>query len=148
MQILPTYTIDGVIYYEVYEENTDMDIFKDFIKRLLPLYNPFPKHRSVTFLDNASFHFLKRLEKLIADAGVIFEYSVPYSPDLMPIESWFGSFKNIIRSKAYQDQDLIRGDFKSYINMQIGLMMQDKEGARKMARGHFRLAGFRVEDDN
>ena len=145
VQILPAYTIEGVIYCEVYEENTDLDVFEGFMERLLPHCNPFPQPRSVIYMDNASFHFSKRLEKLIANAGVILEYSVPYSPDLMPVESWFGSFKNIIRAEAQKYQDLIRGDFKSFIKMQIGKLMQDEKGAKKMARGHFRLAGFRVE---
>lgn len=148
VQILPAYTIDGVIYCEIYDENTDLDVFEGFIERLLPLCNPFPQPRSVIYLDNASFHFSKRLERLVADAGVILEYSVPYSPDLMPIESWFGSFKNIIRSRASKYQDLIRSDFKSYIKQEIGILMQDKEGAKKMARGHFKLAGFRVEGED
>lgn len=69
----------------------------------------------------------------------------------MPIEWWFGSLKNIIRAKAYEDGDDIRGDFKSYIRMQIGLMMADtrtaREKARRMARGHFRLCGFDVDID-
>lgn len=60
---------------------------------------------------------------------------------------WF--VKNIIRSKAYNDEDLIRADFKSYVEMQIGMMMEDsesaREAARRMARGHFRLCGFEVD---
>jgi transposase len=147
VQILPAYTIDGVIYCEVYEENTDVNVFEGFIERLLPFCGRFPQPRSVIFMDNASFHFSKRIEQMIANAGVILEYSSPYSPDLMPIEHYFGSLKNIIRSKAQDDEDLIRGDFKSYIEMQIGMMQEDEESARRMARGHFRLAGIYIEEE-
>lgn len=90
VQILPAYTIDGVIYCEVYEENTDVSVFEGFIERLLPFCGKFPQPRSVIFIDNASFHFSKTMEKIIADASVILERTLPYSPNLMPIEHFLG----------------------------------------------------------
>lgn len=33
--------------------------------------------------------------------------------------------------------DNIQGDFKSYIDMQIGMMIEDKEATKKMVRGLF-----------
>lgn len=147
MRILPAYTIDGVIYCGVYEKNTDVNGFEGFIKSVLPFCGRFPQPRSVIFMDNASFHLSKRIEQMIANAGVILEYSSPYSPDLMPIQYYYGALKNIIRSKAQDDEDLIRGDFKSYIEMQIGSMQEDKESPRRMARGRFRLAGIYIEEE-
>ena len=35
-QILPAYTQDGVIHFQVYEGSTDTRVFEDFIKELLP----------------------------------------------------------------------------------------------------------------
>jgi transposase len=64
------------------------------------------------------------------------ELQAPYSPDLNPIEAFFGSVKNRIRKRARQDADLIRCDFKEYLRMQIRIVGQDKN----IARGHFRLA--------
>lgn len=71
---------------------------------------------------------------------MIIEYQSPYSSDLNPIEYLFGSVKNRIRSR--EDEDLIQGDFRSYLQMQIKIVGQDK----KIARGHFKKAQIRVEE--
>jgi len=66
VQMLATYTIDGVIYSEVYKENTDTQAFDDFIKRLLPFYGRYLDPRSVIFIDNASFHFSLKIDEMLA----------------------------------------------------------------------------------
>ncbi|KFA81346.1 hypothetical protein S40288_10368 [Stachybotrys chartarum IBT 40288] len=43
VQVLPAYTIDGVIYCEAYEENTDTQVFEGFLERLLPLCGRYPE---------------------------------------------------------------------------------------------------------
>lgn len=67
-----------------------------------------------------------------AEASILIEYQAPYSPDLNPIEYLFGSIKNHIRKRSREDEDLIQGDFKSYLQMQVRLVGRDK----KIARGH------------
>ena len=142
VQILPAYTVDGIIYSEVYEENTDHEVFEGFIERLLPFCGRFPGPRSVIFMDNASFHFSPKINQMLAQAGVVQELQAPYSPDLNPIEPFFGSLKNRIRKMARQDADLIRADFKEYLRMQIRIVGQDK----KIVKGHFRMAQIRVDE--
>lgn len=91
VQMLPAYTINGVVYCEVYEENTVVEVFEGFLERLLPHCGRYPEPKSVIFMDNASLHFLsQRVKDLFARAGVIIEYQVPYSPDLNPIEFCLG----------------------------------------------------------
>ena len=65
---------------------------------------------------------------------------------MIPIEYFFGSLKNIIRSKAQEDMDLIEADFKSYLEMQIAMIREDKNPMKRMARGHFKLSGYLIED--
>ncbi|KFA81597.1 hypothetical protein S40288_09383 [Stachybotrys chartarum IBT 40288] len=144
VQVLPAYTIDGVIYCEAYEENTDTQVFEGFLERLLPFCGRYPEPRSVIFMDNASFHFFSpKTKEILAAAGVIIEYQPPYSCDLTPIEFLFGSTKNRIRRRAREDDDLIRGDFKSYLLMQIRVVGSDKN----IARGHLRKAQIENEED-
>lgn len=142
VQMLPAYTMDGVIYCEVYEENTDVQVVEGFLERLLPFCGRYPEPRSVIFMDNASFHFFSpRIKEMLTMAGVRIEYQVPYSPDLNPIEYLFGSVKNRIRKSSLEDQHLIQGDFKSYLLMQIRIIGRDK----KITRGHFRKAQIHIE---
>ena len=143
IQMLPAYTMDGVIYCEVYQENTDTHVVEGFIERLLPFCGSYPEPRSVIFMDNASFHFFSpRTKEMLTQAGVLIEYQPPYSPDLNPIEYLFGSVKNRIRKRSREDEELIQGDFKSYLQMQIRIVGRD----RKIARGHFRKAQIQIDE--
>jgi len=55
--ILPTYTIDGFITWEIEHGSFSQELFEDFIEnKLLPMCNPFPGVRSVIIMDNASIH--------------------------------------------------------------------------------------------
>jgi hypothetical protein len=66
VQVLPAYTIDGVIYCEVYEENIDVEVFEGFLERLLPFCGRYPEPRSIIFMDNALFYFFSlRVKDLI-----------------------------------------------------------------------------------
>jgi transposase len=49
-------------------------------------------------MDNASFHKNKRTKELIEQAGCKLIYLPPYSPDLNPIEKFWGWLKSQIRS--------------------------------------------------
>lgn len=140
--MLPAYTMDGVIYCEVYEENTDVQVVESFLERLLPYCGRYLEPRSVIFMDNASFHFFSpRIKELLPRAGVLIEYQPPYSPDLNPIEYLFGSVKNRIRKSSVEDQDFIQGDFKLYLRMQVRIVGRDE----RIARGHFRKAQIHIE---
>jgi transposase len=145
VSFLPAYTIDGIIYSEVYEGYTDVHVFESFLERLLPYCGRFPEPRSVVFMDNASFHNIStRIKEMFAKAGVLLEKQSPYSPDLNPIEYYFGALKNYIRSRLLEDEDLICSDFKSYLQMQIKVIGQGERGKR-IPRGHFKKAQIYIE---
>jgi transposase len=86
-------------------------------------------------MDNASFHDIStRVKEMFAETGVLIENQLPYSPDLNPID-YFGSLKNIIRSRSLRDEDLTCGDFEPYLRMQIKRITGQGERERKRLEG-------------
>ncbi|KAJ6787451.1 hypothetical protein PWT90_10010 [Aphanocladium album] len=144
VQILPAYTVDGVMHCRTYEGSTDTGIFEDFIEELLPKCGRFPAPRSVLIMDNAPWHFSERLTQMYNDAGVVVLFLPPYSPDLNPIEEFFGELKNYMQKMAQEEffEELIRFDFQLFIEECLAVVGKRK----KSARGHFRNAGISVED--
>ena len=55
LSLLPAYSLDGIIYCEVYEGHIDGPLVEAFLKSLLPYCGRFPGPRSVVFMNNASF---------------------------------------------------------------------------------------------
>lgn len=75
----------GTVLFAVclFECNINSDIFYSWVTEyLIP---ELPK-KSVTVMDNASFHIRNDIQKSIIDAGHQLEYLPVYSPDLNPIE--------------------------------------------------------------
>ncbi|EJP60903.1 transposase-like protein [Beauveria bassiana ARSEF 2860] len=140
----PDGCLDGVLYCEVYDGHTDLDFFEGYLLRLLPYLGRYPGPRSVIFMDNASFHNVSlEVQATLAEAGVLLVMQPPYSPDLNPVEYFFGSLKQHIAARALEHEDLIKADFKSYLRMQINILGRGKTG-RRWARGHFRKAQIYV----
>lgn len=55
--ILPAYTVDGYITYEIVHGSYNAEMFEKFIQeQVLPLCNPPPLARSVIIMDNAPIH--------------------------------------------------------------------------------------------
>jgi len=60
-QILPAYTLDGILAYDVYQSSTDLSAFEKFLDSfVLPKCNPFLAKNSVLVMDNA-FHHSERI---------------------------------------------------------------------------------------
>ena len=142
VQILPAYAQDGVVHFQAYTGSTDTQMFEDFIEQLLPYCGKWPSPKSVLIMDNASFHHSERLQQMCDSAGAVLLYLPPYSPDLNPIEEFFGELKTYIR-QVWEDQiDFVRADFISFLEECVEVV-----GRRKAsAEGHFRRAGISVEE--
>jgi hypothetical protein len=98
VNILPAYTVNGVLVLLVYTGLTNSEGYDYWIENvLLPYYNPYPALRLVVVIDNASFHHLAYIGSLFKRAGVKLVYLPAYSPDLNPIEEFFGKLKEFIR---------------------------------------------------
>ncbi|KAL0929406.1 uncharacterized protein CTRU02_215572 [Colletotrichum truncatum] len=141
-QILPAYTQDGVIHFRVFEGSTDAKVFESFIETLLLYCGRWPEPRSVLIMDNASFHHSERIQEMCSEAGVVLIYSAPYSPDIIPIEHFFGELKNFTRKVWDEHQGFIRADFQGFLEECVMVVGQRK----KSARGHFRSCSISIDE--
>lgn len=142
VQVLSALGQDGVIHFRVYEESTDTEIFKDFIKELLPYCGRWPEPRSVLVVDNASFHRSEEIQRMCDEAGVVYKLQSPYSPDLNPIEEHFGETKNFMRKIWNKHEKDIKYDFASFVERCVEMVGEREDSAR----GHFRRAGISIDE--
>jgi len=72
----------------VQEKLLDTNVLGSYAKR---------EPRSIAVLDNASIHHSQKIIDMITSTGAIIIYTVPYSPDLNPIELMFGRYKTALK---------------------------------------------------
>jgi transposase len=91
-------------------------------------------------MDNARFHRAGPLMQLCSSAGVELIFLPPYSPDLNPIEEYFGEVKDYMRKEWYKTETkgLPFASFLKWCINQVGA----KQGS---AEGHFTHSGITVE---
>lgn len=100
--ILPAYTIDGYIAWEVHQGSITSTILNDFVRnQVLPLcsqdgHGPW----SVLVLDNARTHWNEELMEMCAEANLLLAKLPPYSPDFNLIETSFAVLKAWIRRNS------------------------------------------------
>jgi transposase len=93
-------------------------------------------------MSNASFHHSEKIQRLCDDAGVILRYLPPYSPDLNPIEEFFGELKTYIRQVWHEHEGFVKADFLSFLEECVTVV----GGRKSSARGHFRRAGISIDE--
>ena len=74
----------------VYDATVDCEYFKFLVEHYLCATLGFfanDEGRSIVVMDNAATHMSKRVGQLVRGTGAYLLYTVPYSPDLNPIES-------------------------------------------------------------
>lgn len=93
-------------------------------------------------MDNASFHRSERVRQMCDAAGVKLLYLPPYSPDLNPVEEWFSQLKGTVKRDFLIYEKNPDQGFKAFLERCVDMVREDK----KSARGHFRHAGWTVEE--
>jgi hypothetical protein len=94
-------SLDGIHDVYLAEGNVNSDKFGTFVRRLLPVLQPFnyTNPHSVVILDNASIHHVEEISDIIEDeAGARLLFLPPYSPDLNPLEEFFSKVKGIMKT--------------------------------------------------
>ncbi|XP_065323623.1 uncharacterized protein LOC135930763 [Gordionus sp. m RMFG-2023] len=90
VSVLCTIGICGVIHYKIIEGSYNGMLFRNSLMDIISILPP----DAILVMDNASIH----KSHLIDDYKERIEYLPPYSPQLNPIENFFGVFKNKYRS--------------------------------------------------
>ncbi|KAI9148659.1 hypothetical protein HJFPF1_08368 [Paramyrothecium foliicola] len=140
-QILPAYTVEGILLTRIYTGSTDAELFEDFVKELLHYCGTWPEPKSVLVMDNASWHQKEKIEEICDAAGVKVLFLPPYSPDFNPIEEFFAELKAYIKKHWDEYEGLIRADFACFLRLCVSAV-----GSRvESAQGHFRHAGVVVD---
>ena len=139
-QILPAYTVNGILDSCIFQGSTDGAVFEDFIEQLLPKCGRWPEPHPVLIMDNASFHRSERVKHKCDDAGVKLVYLPPYSPDLNPIEEFFAELKLFIKRHWPTYEGVAGQDFAAFLRWCVDMVGVEDSNAR----GHFRHAGLHV----
>ncbi|KAF4439495.1 transposase [Fusarium acutatum] len=141
-RILPAYTQEGILHYDIFPGSTDSAKFEEFIEQLLHHCGKWLELNSVLVMDNASFYRSPVIEQICEDAGVKLLYLSPYSPDFNPIEEFFAELKSFIRRHWHENEHFIQIDFASYLEWCVNRVGSRQESAE----GHFRHAGVEIEE--
>lgn len=98
--IIIALTTNGIIHYDINEENTDNKLFMDFIIKVIEKL----KEKNYVFIfDNVKFHKNKETLDLISNNGHQYIFIPSYSPDLNPIENVNGIIKQTINKLIIND---------------------------------------------
>jgi hypothetical protein len=64
--ILPVYTVDGMMVWDIIQGSWTKELFNDFIcTKVLPYCTPYPGPRSVLVMDNAPIHITEVCRSLL-----------------------------------------------------------------------------------
>ena len=84
-------TSDGRFIYRVVESG-NRTTFLEFLK--YNVMREFPNHKYL-LMDNARIHHCKEIKEFILKKGKVPVYTVPYTPELNPIENGFSVLTSI-----------------------------------------------------
>ena len=98
LNMLPAYTINGILVALVYKGLINSKGFKFWVANTLLLqYNRFPIKQLVVIIDNASFYHLERIQALFNAFSVKLIYLPMYLPNLNLIKEFFRELKAFIQ---------------------------------------------------
>jgi transposase len=107
-----------VIGYELYPKtNSGIDAikFNDFYNRYIK--NKYEDH--LIILDNARFHKSQEVINNINGSKNKVIFSLPYNPNLNPIENLFSQLKNHVRNESPTDYNALKNEIKNIIETKI-----------------------------
>lgn len=94
----------------LFEGYSTASTYETYVEQVLI---PRLKPGMVVIIDNARFHKSKKVIELIEAAGCRIIFLPPYSPDFNPIENWWATLKNKIRTAAQVTKDFYEAAVKA-----------------------------------
>jgi transposase len=107
---------------------------------LLYYYSRYLEPESVIVIDNASWYCLEKIWQICHDTEVVLEFLLLYSPDFNPIKEFFGVLKKFVKKKWHENEDLISGEFRMFLEWCVGVVGNDAH----IAENHFCHAGISI----
>jgi transposase len=95
---------NGVEGWHMYDKGgMTSDRMVDFLQKVLK-----DKDSYMVVMDNAATHGTQEVRKLVSETGNKIQHTVPYSPQLNPVEEFLNQFKHYIRRKKPQNLSDLR----------------------------------------
>jgi transposase len=105
VQLIAAYTQRGIKLCRFFSGSMDRPLFEDFIEQLLCHCSRWPEPETVLIMDNGGFHYSERVRQMVEEAGVLLDFTPPYTPRTDPIEEFFGEVKNEVTAQELQRAD-------------------------------------------
>ena len=103
--VLSAMSSDGRFIYRVVDSG-NRTTFLEFLR--YNVMREFPNHKYL-LMDNARIHHCPEVKEFIISKGKLPVYTVPYTPELNPIENGFSVLKqNVRQEKPKNKQELLR----------------------------------------
>ena len=94
-------SVNKIVNYLMTKENTNKDIFYNFMSTTLEMLSEKEIKNSVFVMDNLSVHLCPNIKELMKKRNLKILYTVPYESEFNPIELCFRYIKNFTYKKIY-----------------------------------------------
>ena len=108
---------DDILHYQIIKENTNSEIFINFMDHLIDKLKEKKIENFLFILDNFSGHLTLQLFKFYREKKIKILFGVPYASNFNMVENVFRLIKNITYKKLYDDIELLTKDIINIINL-------------------------------
>jgi transposase len=105
-------TTKGVFSYKLYNKPIKGPIFMEYLESL----NEDLIKNKTLIMDNLRVHHMKVVKELLCKKKVSIEYTIPYSPELNPIEEMFSWIKIKLRSQMIKTQPELEHELSKLVS--------------------------------
>lgn len=105
---------DDIIYYEILENNTNSNIFHNFIEKLVDKLNSKLNNKFILVMDNCTSHKSDEIMEYLDKEKINVIFTPPYQSTFTPIELAFRALKKKTYSKIYLNMEELTADIKSF----------------------------------